>query len=69
MHILTMNKCSGLILASYQTPTKLLSLSPPQKDMGENKMKKLMRWDKEIIYLHHRQNRLDLGKIHLIYFQ
>lgn len=64
-------ECSGLTLAICQMPTQLLSVPLLNWAEEENRMKKLMGWDKdrEVTNCHHGQNRVDLGKINVIYCQ
>ena len=64
------NDCGGVTLAGCQMLTQPLSLSLLNMMAGESKMKKLVGQDKdrEITYqLLSQENRLDLGKINLIY--
>jgi len=67
------NRCGGLSLAGCQMLTKMLSQSPSSTGQGEK-----IRWRRSwldiktwtsLIHYHHRQKKLNIGKINIIYCQ
>ena len=69
-----MHMCGGLTLAGFQVPTKaalplLSSAGQGTENITKGSWVKIKDRERSLTNCCHKQNRLDLGKINLIYYQ